>query len=201
MAPSDQSQIDNHSDQPPHNPPPSNTSKTPHCGTSKAQLSLQKILHTILTIPNNRSSSPLPSSLKNDVQNQNQYVPPPANTNLSADEGLAANLGNEGYNMGLLIEAAKMIFGESKEEEKLTKSSFGDFNDDSKRVNKRRKRGDWRTVDLCGDMEVEVEPAVRSNRERTRVLPCKYRDSVLEPLTRLPRNRSTAIIPKKRRLR
>ncbi|KAL3518487.1 hypothetical protein ACH5RR_021076 [Cinchona calisaya] len=165
--------------------------------SSKAQLSLQKILHIILTVPVPNQ----PSSSKEEEDPP--PISPPATA--SADKGPASNVevvNNKdeiNYNkgvleeedcMGLLADAAKLILGEIKEDEK---QRFDDFNDDLSgkqrvKINKRRNKR-W------------PEPEVRSKRGRTRVLPCKYRDSVLEPLTRVSRNRSTKISNNRRLLR
>lgn len=126
-----------------------------------------------------------------------------------SDKGLAPNVEEKEVqavkeeidNIGLLIDAAKLIFGEVKEShDEKNQKSFEDLNDQDSRekpcVNDNKRRNQCWTVGLYEDME----PVVRSKRGRTRVLPCKYRDSVLEPLTRASRNRAS-IVSNKRRLR
>lgn len=212
MAPSShQSQI-NHSDQ--SRAKFSSSSYT--CGSSKAQLCLQKILHIILTIP----TQPLSENDIKDVPPPPPPPPPPEEEELKdpptspaattpPDKGLALNVEGKGVqvveaesdNMGVLIDAAKMVFGETKESHDQRKNqSSEDPNDQDLRekpcVDDNKRRNQCWTVDLYEDME----PVVRSKRGRTRVLPCKYRDSVLEPLTRASRNRAS-IVSNKRRLR
>ncbi|KAM7522475.1 hypothetical protein LguiA_012377 [Lonicera macranthoides] len=90
--------------------------------------------------------------------------------------------------MNLLIDAAKLIFGGSGDEESqpVVHESAGESGKSS--------RGLKRT----GNIEETSSPVVRSKRGRSRVLPYKYRDSILEPLARLSRHRSTTTSSKRR---
>ncbi|KAA8544196.1 hypothetical protein F0562_022168 [Nyssa sinensis] len=107
--------------------------------------------------------------------------------------------------LGLLIEAAKLIFGDFEDDELGSEkpspnhtvredSLTGTERDNTTR---RSKRDHCLTMDLYGDFE-DVSPVVRSKRGRSQVLPYRYRDSVLEPLTRLSRQRSTTVSTKRR---
>ncbi|PIN10891.1 hypothetical protein CDL12_16515 [Handroanthus impetiginosus] len=110
----------------------------------------------------------------------------------------------------LLIEAATLIFGEFKDDNKPEpeKHDFGQDSDVKKEevaadieLNERKYRP--RSSSCCTGEEMGGEfdeNPVRSTRGRTRILPCKYKDSVLEPLTRPSRPRSS-IPPSKRRRR
>ncbi|KAF3661928.1 hypothetical protein FXO38_01678 [Capsicum annuum] len=120
--------------------------------------------------------------------------------------------GQQGF-MGLLIEAATLIFGDFSNDkpkfecftetkrfksesaiEKLKTDEHDDVSDTAKQVKRRNY--------ACTE-EVIVEnessyPLVRSKRGRIQVLPNKYKDSILEPLTPFSRIRST-IAPNRRR--
>lgn len=135
--------------------------------------------------------------------------------------------GEEGF-MGLLIEAARLIFGEfndkkyggaagSRAEQEPEKNTSESQNSDetkitavdpSSPVRRIKRRPPCWAVELYGNAEEEEQngagdasPVVRSKRGRIQVLPCKYRDSVLEPLTRFTRTRSTTILANRRRSR
>nr|GME11663.1 uncharacterized protein LOC104099020 [Ipomoea batatas] len=135
--------------------------------------------------------------------------------------------GEEGF-MGLLIEAARLIFGEfndkkygggggSRPEQEPEKNTSESQNSDETKITAvdpsspgrrvKRRPPSW-AVELYGNAEEEEQngageasPVVRSKRGRIQVLPCKYRDSVLEPLTRFTRTRSTTILANRRRSR
>lgn len=86
----------------------------------------------------------------------------------------------------LLIEAAKLILGEFV------------GGDESEALELKRE-------DVAAGIggafeEAPPPPVVRSKRGRTRVLPCRYRDSAVEPLTRFSRTGSS-VTPAKRRRR
>lgn len=93
--------------------------------------------------------------------------------------------------MGLLIEAARLIFGEFKDED----SDFEPEPEKKSRTKQLKRRN------KCWGMEYVEEtvdgkcssPVVRSKRARIQVLPCKYRDSIIEPLTGFSRNRSSIV--------
>lgn len=93
--------------------------------------------------------------------------------------------------MGLLIEAARLIFGEFKDED----SDFEPEPEKKIRTKQLKRRN------KCWGMEYVEEtvdgkcssPVVRSKRARIQVLPCKYRDSIIEPLTGFSRNRSSIV--------
>ncbi|KAI3450673.1 hypothetical protein Pfo_007338, partial [Paulownia fortunei] len=102
----------------------------------------------------------------------------------------------------LLIEAAKLIFGEFKDNDKsepgnqnasrgseLKKDEVAaDIEPNERKLT--RRSSCWTTAEMGGEFEeTPSSPVVRSKRGRTQVLPCKYRDSVLEPLTRLSKRR------------
>lgn len=90
-------------------------------------------------------------------------------------------------NLTLLIKAAKLIFGEF-------------IGGDESEVKLELKR-DEVAAEIDGAFEETTpSPVVQSKRGRTRVLPCRYRDSVVEPLTRFSRTGSS-VIPAKRRRR
>lgn len=90
--------------------------------------------------------------------------------------------------MNLLIDAAKLIFGGFGDEESqpVVHKSAGESGKSS------------RGLKRAGNIEETWSPVVRSKRGRSRVLPYKYRDSILEPLARLSRHRSTTISSKRR---
>ncbi|KAL7154029.1 hypothetical protein ABFS83_04G207500 [Erythranthe nasuta] len=110
----------------------------------------------------------------------------------------------------LLIEAAKLIFGEFEEngnpesgELKKDEAAEADTREPNGRKSTRRRSSCWTAAEEMGGGFHEETPSlqvVRSNRGRTPVLPFKYRDSVLEPLTRLSRPGSS-VFPSKRRRR
>lgn len=137
----------------------------------------------------------------------------------------------EGF-MGLLIEAARLIFGEfndknygsagSRPEQEPEKNTSESQNSDETKITgvvdeataagRLKRRTQCWAVELYGNAEEEEEeekngggaeasPVVRSKRGRIQMLPCKYRDSVLEPLTRFTRTRSTTILANRRRSR
>lgn len=91
----------------------------------------------------------------------------------------------------LLIEAAKLILGEFV---------GGDESEAKERCGFELKREDV-AAEIGGAFEeAPPSPVVRSKRGRTRVLPCRYRDSAVEPLTRFSRTGSS-LTPAKRRRR
>lgn len=110
--------------------------------------------------------------------------------------------------MDLLIQAATLIFGDfnSKSEcetdtrtFKLDNNHSGDKlnTDEQQHEKKQLKRGSSEyTEEVIEDKS--SYPLIRSKRGRIQVLPNKYRDSILEPLTPLSRIRST-IVPSRRR--
>lgn len=113
----------------------------------------------------------------------------------------------------LLIEAAKLIFGEfmDNDESELGKQNVSRGSELKKdevaadieaNEGKLSRRSSYWTAEEMGEEfeEPPSSPVVRSKRGRTQVLPGKYKDSVLEPLTRLSRPRSS-ILPSKRRRR
>ncbi|XP_016467271.1 uncharacterized protein LOC107789907 [Nicotiana tabacum] len=93
--------------------------------------------------------------------------------------------------MGLLIEAARLIFGEFKDED-------SDFEPEpekkirTKQLKRRNKCWGMEYVEETADGKCS-SPVVRSKRGRIQMLPCKYRDSIIEPLTRFSRNRSSIV--------
>uniref|UniRef100_A0A5B7AAA4 Uncharacterized protein n=1 Tax=Davidia involucrata TaxID=16924 RepID=A0A5B7AAA4_DAVIN len=101
--------------------------------------------------------------------------------------------------LGLLIEAAKLIFGDFEDDEELGSEKPGQKDgltgtEETESTTRRSKRNHCWTVDLYGDFE-NISPVVRSKRGRSQVLPYRYRDSVLEPLTR---QKSTKVSTKRR---
>lgn len=100
----------------------------------------------------------------------------------------------------LLIDAAQLIFGEFIDGDKSERNGFALKNDDVAASGGEavRRSSCWTAAEIGGEFE-ESSPVARSKRGRTRVLPCRYRDSVLEPLTRFSRTGSAAIPAKRRR--
>ncbi|KAL3335952.1 hypothetical protein AABB24_031931 [Solanum stoloniferum] len=111
--------------------------------------------------------------------------------------------------MGLLIEAATLIFGDFKDEnplkldntttEKLNLDEHHyNYNDNDATAAKKqlKRRVNEYTEEVIEDKS--SYPLVRSKRGRIQVLPNKYRDSILEPLMPFSRIRST-IVPTNRR--
>nr|XP_009767640.1 PREDICTED: uncharacterized protein LOC104218762 [Nicotiana sylvestris] len=74
--------------------------------------------------------------------------------------------------MGLLIEAATLIFGDFKNENSKSENSREKTEDVAARKQRKRRNE-------CTD------PVVRSKRGRIQVLPNKYKDSILEPFSRI----------------
>lgn len=108
--------------------------------------------------------------------------------------------------LDLLIEAAELISGNFKNgESEPDKPSRNEELPDTEPANteataKRMKQSDfWTAEELYGNFE-DLSPVVRSKRGRNQVLPYKYRDSFLEPLKPVTRQRSAAV-PSKRRSR
>ncbi|CAA2966172.1 Hypothetical predicted protein [Olea europaea subsp. europaea] len=105
--------------------------------------------------------------------------------------------------LDLLIEAAKLILGEFKD---YDNSEYEKQNIELKRnkmvENEKtlRRRSQWLTAtNIGGDIEETGSQVLRrSKRGRTQVLPNRYRDSVLEPLTRYSRHQSS-VFPAKRK--
>ncbi|CAA2957164.1 Hypothetical predicted protein [Olea europaea subsp. europaea] len=100
----------------------------------------------------------------------------------------------------LLIEAAKLILGEIKDD-KTSESERQNFelkNELNEKALRRRSQPST-AAEIDGDIEDKGSPVLRrSKRGRNHVLPNRYRDSVLEPLTRLSRHQSS-VFPTKRR--
>lgn len=124
---------------------------------------------------------------------------------------IKSNIGEAESSMTLLIEAARLIFGEFKDGDEPESSdsppcyevkkdgAAADIEPEEEELP--RRSSCWTAADMGGEFEEPPSsPVVRSKRGRTQVLPCKYRDSVLEPLTRLSRTGSS-IHPSKRRWR
>ncbi|KAJ4979114.1 hypothetical protein NE237_009894 [Protea cynaroides] len=120
---------------------------------------------------------------------------------------------NDGY-LGLLVEAARLISGNFEDEESEPKTSSekggliheasGDSQmraeaetETNEQVGCRSKRNRCWMFELYDGFE-DISPVVRSKRGRNQVLPSRYRDSVLEPWKRLPRQRSTRVSTKRR---
>ncbi|CAA2995020.1 Hypothetical predicted protein [Olea europaea subsp. europaea] len=106
----------------------------------------------------------------------------------------------------LLIEAAKLILGEFKDD-KTSESERQNFELKNNKTGEnelnekalRRRSQPSTAAEIDGDIEDKGSPVLRrSKRGRNHVLPNRYRDSVLEPLTRLSRHRSS-VVPTKRR--
>lgn len=85
--------------------------------------------------------------------------------------------GEKGY-MDLLVEAARLISGDFKDENHETDEEVENIkNRDEKTELKRRKSKRNRKLDVYED----ISPVVKSKRGRNQVLPYRYRDSVLDP--------------------
>ncbi|KAA8550226.1 hypothetical protein F0562_001910 [Nyssa sinensis] len=93
--------------------------------------------------------------------------------------------------LGLLIEAAKLISGKFEDDEPVPERPSQSQTDV-----RRSKRNHCWVVDLYEDLE-DVSPVVRSKRGRKQVLPYRYRDTVVEPLTRMSPKRSTKMSTKR----
>ncbi|KAK4358619.1 hypothetical protein RND71_020848 [Anisodus tanguticus] len=96
--------------------------------------------------------------------------------------------------MGLLIEAARLIFGEFKDEgcefeSESEKKIMESHSSGSRTMKLKRRNKCWGTESVAG--KCSSLPVVRSKRGRIQVLPYKYRDSIIEPVARFSRNRST----------
>lgn len=120
--------------------------------------------------------------------------------------------------LGLLIEAARMIFGDIGEKEFDTEStreeneSNGELHiKDPSRVqnviseshsseSKRKVEGHWTVMNLVRDTD-DRSPLVRSKRGRSQVLPCRYKDSVLEPWRSQPLPSKVKVSRRQRRPR
>lgn len=200
---------------------PDQIPKISRVGSSKAQLCLQKILHIILTVPESSNgctptrNEAVPTTKVGDPPTQSpasaidggevaieeeKTIEPVANKDIDGDRRNGGSREGGGDCMGLLIQAATLIFGGIKDENhektaRMTATSTG--GDIRTAVNVKRRSNEGWPVDLYGVME----PVVRSKRGRIQVLPCKYRDSVIEPLTRVAINRPTQFPSKQRRLR
>ncbi|KAK4440643.1 hypothetical protein Salat_0399200 [Sesamum alatum] len=131
-------------------------------------------------------------------------------------ENSRVKIEGEEKSLTLLIEAAKLIFGEFKDKDKpesekqnVSPSSDSELKKDEtaediiEAANERklrRRSSCWTEAGMGGEFEESPSsPVVRSKRGRTQILPTKYKDSVLEPLTRLSRPRSSIVQPKRRR--
>lgn len=177
-------------------------SHSPRCG-STSQMCLHRILTTITTVPPpaqpSQNDKPLPHSGTGRLSecsgfdlNSPEPKEPLSSTSSAAggsDVDHDDGGGRARRNLSLLIEAAQLIFGE-----------FGD-GDESERNGFELKSDADIEPKTGGEFEESPPlPGGRSKRGRTRVLPCRYRDSVLEPLTRFSRTGSS-ILPHKRRRR
>ncbi|KAL6537945.1 hypothetical protein OROHE_012232 [Orobanche hederae] len=101
-----------------------------------------------------------------------------------------------GESLSLLIEAAELVLGEFKTEDDNVLRCYELKKDESTAEierdgrNLRRRSSGSTTPELSGKFEgTTSSPVVRSKRGRAQILPCKYRDSVLEPLTRWSKRR------------
>lgn len=182
--------MDSHSENPPRG--------------STSQICLNKILSIINTVPPPVATK----SREKSPEDENKVVDGFCISNGVLDEdGLGhgdrvsenSHIEIEGTerSMILLIAAAKLIFGELMDA------------DGDKSVKKDEVAPEIEPIERKNEVAPEIEPkladleeappsaVVRSKRGRTRVLPGKFRDSVLEPLTRFSRTRSS-VLPSKR---
>ncbi|GMP98968.1 hypothetical protein CsSME_00046639 [Camellia sinensis var. sinensis] len=90
----------------------------------------------------------------------------------------------------LLIEAAKLISGDFADAETEKPSQIEAELGESEAATAA-------AVEFYGGVE-DISPVVRSKRGRSQVLPYRYRDSILEPLTRFSAQRSTSSSTKRR---
>nr|GMD24148.1 uncharacterized protein LOC104099020 [Ipomoea batatas] len=193
-------------------------------GCSKAQNSLLNILRIISTFPPEET----PESEYDEKKEVKVFAFGTEKLCERSELSGGKGKGEEGF-MGLLIEAARLIFGEfndkkyggaagSRAEQEPEKNTSESQNSDETKITAvdpsspgrrvKRRPPCW-AVELYGNAEEEerksgggeASPVVRSKRGRIQVLPCKYRDSVLEPLTRFTRTRSTTILANRRRSR
>ncbi|PWA60117.1 hypothetical protein CTI12_AA384970 [Artemisia annua] len=160
-------------------PPPHTANHLVHLSTcSKAQTHLFKILHIISSFPtnNNVTSEKLGSddvdlAVDNDIANQHSEISH-VGEHSSNEQGVQSEEVNDDIKrdeglLGLLLEAVEF-------------------------VEKPAKRKCW-TAATEAEWYAEFEdtsPVVRSKRGRNQVLPYKYRDSVVEPLVRMPQTSS-----------
>ncbi|XP_022943452.1 uncharacterized protein LOC111448215 isoform X1 [Cucurbita moschata] len=118
--------------------------------------------------------------------------------------------------LGLLIEAARLIFGDIGEnefdtestQEKNESNSELDIKDPSQLEKviseshsgepKRKLEGNWMVMNLVRDID-DRSPLVRSKRGRSQVLPCRYKDSVLEPWRSQPLTSKVKVSRRQRR--
>lgn len=125
---------------------------------------------------------------------------------------------NSGDCLGLLIEAARLIFGDIGENDFVTEStqeenesnSELDIKDPSQlekvisethsSESKRKLEGNWMVMNLVRDID-DRSPLVRSKRGRSQVLPCRYKDSVLEPWRSQPLASKVKVSRRQRRSR
>ncbi|KAL4014774.1 hypothetical protein IC575_026992 [Cucumis melo] len=122
--------------------------------------------------------------------------------------------------LGLLIEAARLIFGDISENEfdteltqeeselnneldikdpsQLEKVISESHSSESKRM--KLERGNWMVMNIVRDID-DRSPLVRSKRGRSQVLPCRYKDSVLEPWRSQPLPSKIKVSRRQRRSR
>ncbi|KGN46921.1 uncharacterized protein LOC105435800 [Cucumis sativus] len=122
--------------------------------------------------------------------------------------------------LGLLIEAARLIFGDISEDEfdteltqeeselnneldikdpsQLEKVMSESHSSESKRM--KLERGNWMVMNIVRDID-DRSPLVRSKRGRSQVLPCRYKDSVLEPWRSQPLPSKIKVSRRQRRSR
>lgn len=109
--------------------------------------------------------------------------------------------------MGLLIEAATLIFGDFKNENsnskrecktKTERKSFKFENSENSREKTEDEENDVAAKKQLKRRNECTDPVVRSKRGRIQVLPNKYKDSILEPLTPFSRIRSTIFSNRRR---
>ncbi|CAN4098968.1 unnamed protein product [Withania somnifera] len=129
-----------------------------------------------------------------------------------SEEKIGEELKEEKGFMGLLIEAATLIFGDFKDEKPKSECEAENKSFKSDNTIEKLKMDDHHDIaairkelkrrnDDCAEEVMEDKssyPLVRSKRGRIQVLPNKYKDSILEPLTPFSRTRAT-IVPNRRR--
>ncbi|CAK9153858.1 unnamed protein product [Ilex paraguariensis] len=136
-------------------------------------------------------------TLESDDDGDSEKTNGEEQSNIEQEQAKNEEINGDGF-LGLLIEAAELIFGEFRDDESEVHNHKSTGTETAvKKIN--AKRPEPNHFPAYGDFE-DISPVVRSKRGRSQVLPYKYRDSVLEPLTPLSRHRSN-MVPTKRRSR
>ncbi|XP_038901753.1 uncharacterized protein LOC120088485 isoform X2 [Benincasa hispida] len=159
------------------------------------------------------------------VEEEGKKDKPPGSSDDRSDDVKAetapfngAKCKSSGDCLGLLIEAARLIFGDIGENEFDTESTQEEnessseldmkdpsrlekvFSESHSSDSKRKLEGNWMVMNLVRDIG-DRSPLVRSKRGRSQVLPCRYKDSVLEPWRSQPLPSKVKVSRRQRRSR